>query len=349
MKYALLLPQLKRGGPINVVKNLINSEKFIKYKIFLICIRPCDDVEYEFEFLKNKNVQIITLKNGNFFVKLKSLRSIINYILPDIIHSHGFYPDVFLSFTSGGFKKLTTIHNIIYQDYSSRYGLKGYLFSLIHYIFLKYGKIDKIIGCSYDVEKSLKKIIKSQNIYHVYNGVNINEFDCIDSENKRKIRKVNLNLDCDVLIAFCGGVERVKKVPELVDLYINKLEGFNFKFIIIGDGPELIKIEENEKIIKLGRIKNPAFYLKLADIVVSNSSSEGYPMAVLEALASGCKVFLSEIPPHNSIIYRYPNCAFALKNLKKDYILNVLNNTLSVEQLYDISSDKMAIDYIDKM
>ena len=38
------------------------------------------------------------------------------------------------------------------------------------------------------------------------------------------------------------------------------------------------------------------------DVLVSASTSEGYPMAVLEGGSSGCFLVLSDIPPHREIV-----------------------------------------------
>lgn len=348
MNYVILLPELKRGGPNNVIKNLVTSDIFSKCNVYLLCLRESEDIAYKNEFLCKKNIKIIALDKSGYFSKIKQIKKIILEISPDVVHSHGFYPDIYSSFLKGNFKKICTIHNIIYQDYSSRYGKKGYLFSAVHYIFLKYSKFDKIFGCSIEVANSLSKIIRKNNIEYVNNGIDIKKFNLISLENKKDLKK-QLGLESQILISFCGSVERVKRVPELVDEYISKIEKIDFKFIIIGDGPELSLIKENENIIKVGRLNDPSRYLKISDVVVSNSSSEGYPMAILEALASGCKVFLSDIPSHNYIIDSYPFCAFELDSLNNEFILKVLKNKLSEDDLYTISAKKMAQDYLDKI
>lgn len=347
MKYVFLIPELKRGGPINVVKNLVETDFFMKLDVYIIAIRSQKDFIYEQEFLKN--TKIIYLENGNILSKLNQLKEVLYNISPNVVHSNGFYPDIFLSFLLGNrYKKVTTIHNVIYQDYYSRYGIKGYLFSFIHYLVLKFTNFYKIFGCSREVANSLDKIIRSKKIDYVNNGVNIDKFSC-KSEISKNIIKDQLGLDSEIIITFCGGVERVKRVPDLVNDYIANLTEFDFKFIIIGDGPELNQIKEDSRIIKIGRVNDPSLYLKASDVVVSNSSSEGYPMAILEALASGCKVFLSDIPSHNYIIKKYKNCAFKISDLNKDFIYKVLENKLSENEIYSISSSKMALDYLEKI
>lgn len=345
MKYAFILPELKRCGPNNVIKNIINSNAFSAFDIFLICIRSGSDNDYIEEFRKNKNVKIFQLCEGGNFTKLMNFKKILREIHPDVLHSHGFYPDFYVSMVKGDFKKITTIHNIIFQDYSYRYGKKGYLFAFFHYFLLKVTDFYKVFGCSSEVSSSLDRVIRLSNLGYVNNGVDIKYFCNLGYDEKKDLKR-KLNLDCQVLIAFCGGVERVKRVPELVNDYICKIDNLDFKFIIIGSGPELNEIEESKYIKKIGFVSNPSRYLAAADIVVSNSSSEGYPMAILESLASGCKVFLSDIPSHNHIVNSFPSCAFNIDKLNRSFILSILDNRLDDSQLYNISSDKMANNYL---
>jgi len=52
----------------------------------------------------------------------------------------------------------------------------------------------------------------------------------------------------------------------------------------------------------LGFVDNVADYLRAADIFVSASLTEGCPNAVMEAMACGLPVILSDIPPHREIL-----------------------------------------------
>lgn len=348
MKYLFLIPELKRGGPNNVIKNMITSFNFSNIEIYIVSIRKSSDFDFIGEFENIPNVGLINLNARSFLGKVSVFKKTINTLKPDVIHSHGFYPDIFMFFISNNFKKITTIHNIIYQDYYSRYGVRGYIYSLLHYLFLRFSNFYKIFGCSKEVACSLKKITYLRNIDYVNNGIDIEKFSPLSLIERHKIKE-KLGLENTLIISFCGGVERVKRVPELFQQYISKLPIVNYKFLIIGDGPEINRIPEMKNLIKLGRVNNPEVYLKISDIIVSNSSSEGYPMAILEALSCGCKAFLSDIPSHKDIIKNYPNCAFDLDYLNEKKICEVLENKLSKDELYNLSAEKMSFDYLSKI
>jgi len=73
---------------------------------------------------------------------------------------------------------------------------------------------------------------------------------------------------------------------------------------VIGDGAERKKLEKvaPNNVVFLGWQRDVAPFLTEADAFISLSLSEGLPTAVLEALALGKPVILSNIPAHSEIM-----------------------------------------------
>ena len=87
--------------------------------------------------------------------------------------------------------------------------------------------------------------------------------------------------------------------PKRQDLLIaaaKKLHNINFNFV--GEGENLSSLKENAptNITFFGTLKEVGPVLKESDIFVLLSDSEGMPLAVIEALACGKPVLLSDIP-----------------------------------------------------
>lgn len=109
---------------------------------------------------------------------------------------------------------------------------------------------------------------------------------------KTKIRKEGF------IICAIGRFIPEKRFDLLIES-IALLAGKNldFKLLIIGDGPELNAIQSQIDCLQLNRfvqlkgyLPNPYPYIANADLILSTSDVEGYPLVILEALCLGCPV-----------------------------------------------------------
>lgn len=93
------------------------------------------------------------------------------------------------------------------------------------------------------------------------------------------------------LVTVCRIANESKRLDRIVSIADNlKEQHFNFKWYIIGDGPDynmldsLIKSKSlTDKVILLGARNNPFPYIKKADYFVLTSQYEGKPVVVEEA------------------------------------------------------------------
>jgi glycosyltransferase involved in cell wall biosynthesis len=86
--------------------------------------------------------------------------------------------------------------------------------------------------------------------------------------------------------------------------------GDDVDVVFVGDGEELPRLRREVQRRGLGRrvrlaglLEREDVYREIAtsDVFVSTSAGEGLPVAVLEAMACGAPVVLSDIPPHRDI------------------------------------------------
>jgi len=339
MKILIVVPEIKQCGPVNVVNDLIKTEGFLNQEVILVELRKSIDSSYKKEMGKYVN-EIISL-NGNNYSSFKKFKDVVETKKPDICHSHGFFPDIFNALCSSKAHKVTTIHNVIYNDYYKFYGLKGLIYAAMHYIIL-YIFIDAIIGCSDTIARHINKAFcGTRNIYSIPNGIDLSKFLPMNSEKKKIERIMNGYANFRYIYVYSGGLVRRKRVPELVEIFNTKVDK-NSLLIIIGDGDEvdLVKDKINSANVKyLGRVENPEYYYQISDYVISNSSSEGYPLAILEAVACGCYAYLSRIPSHQEI---HSNLHGAIKFLDQLDDFSFLNVDFDL-----ISSVRMAEGYIE--
>lgn len=289
------------GGPTRVLLNQIYNLSKNEFDIYLLTIID-QNKKSMISNLKKYGVKVIQLKIPKTLLgAILNRNLIVDEVLkinPDIIHTHGIVTSIILSVSKIKCKKVTTIHNNVYEDYKLTYGnIKGNLIAKIHLKCLK--NFDYIFCCS----KTSYDIIKDdfKNITYIRNGIDIPIMSKIKiKELRSKIRKeLNIN-EKDIIYCYCGVLNKRKCVRELVD-YFNKTLKDNEYFLIVGDGSEYINIKnqiKNHNIIMLGFKENIYDYYYASDVYVSNSSSEGFSISIIEALSCNLLLFLSDIPSH---------------------------------------------------
>jgi glycosyltransferase involved in cell wall biosynthesis len=113
----------------------------------------------------------------------------------------------------------------------------------------------------------------------------------------------------------------------------------------------------NNNVVFLGFTSNVASYLRVADFFISASISEGLPNTVMEALACGLPVCLSDIPSHREILMINPKAGRLFKvhdsedlSLRIDEILSEDQNLIresSIELIRNnLNAKNMAFQYL---
>ena len=249
--------------------------------------------------------------NGKLFGFTRALSQSLKTEKYDIVHFHAPHSAsialLYLLFTNllRYSKTVYTVHNSV-----SRYNVI-HLF-LIFFIFLR---VDSIVHCSQSSYDSFTKKIKNlfQNRRMVIaNGVNLNFVDKVLNIENNLIptAPVDDNENPRYELITIGRLVPVKNHSLLLES-LAKLNSTDFRLQIIGVGPLQRQLEEQAAALKIadkvdftGAITRDEVYEKLAtsDLYISTSTLEGLPLSVLESLACGCPVILSDIPSHREVL-----------------------------------------------
>ena len=188
---------------------------------------------------------------------------------------------------------------------------KRYIY-VLHYpasqVSNRYKKIKKIakrfsnlefVAVSFMVKHQALPYIGKKNISVIYNGVDLDKF----YPAKKKINQSNT-----VRLITLAALEERKGIQFVIEA-LNFLRELDIKYDIYGDGPYkdslllLIKRLQLSKIVTIhNSIDNPQNILKEADIFCLLSKGEAFPMALLEAMAEGLAVIVSQYPPFDEIL-----------------------------------------------
>lgn len=309
-KVVYVITQCKNSGPMNQTLNIIKNLERPMFQPIVVTLFQEDlgnsviqrylDVVPEFYCLNMSKVDsIVTGK--------KKLAAFLEIIKPDLIHGLGMPPYTM----SLGYKEaahLVTLRNYCYQDYPDKYGKQ--LGTLLAHkdmtlIQKQINRGEVFVTCS----KSLSKMYSEKygmKFAFIRNGVDIDKYEYANA-NKKATVKEQLGLSCDKCIVLYTGqfIDR-KNQGFAIEGILKSSHANDICMILMGDGPNLaglrVKYVDDKRVMFTGNITNVNEYLQAGDLYVSASKSEGMPNGVLEAMASGLPVLLSDIPQHLEVL-----------------------------------------------
>lgn len=304
MRIVFLMTSCKKSGPVQQMLNIIKYLNRKEFEPHLVTLYPEDKESSQLD----KYLPYVThhfVPTGKINMLLGSdntLWDVLNKIQPDVIHSLGVFPDFAVS-RMKRWNHIITLRNYIFDDYPAKFGkLQGGILARLHLYAMKH--TSKTVACS----ESLSKIYKERlglDYGFIRNGVDVEQYSEATVEEKHAIRK-ELGLPQDAFIyAYTGQMIERKNVGFLLEVFKNWSEKNRPYLLLLGGGALLdgykAQYGELDGIDFRGNVENVNHYLKACDAYVSTSMSEGLPNGVLEAMATGLPVVLSDIVQHLEI------------------------------------------------
>lgn len=297
IRIAYVINYIVKNGPSSVVLNIINNLDREKYDVSLITLFSGNDPEVV-AHLKDTGVSVYecaTLSRMKCLLgQCKEFDDTVRSGRFDILHTHGLIPDVISSQLNVPAKKITTIHNNMYEDYLDSYGwVKSRIFIALHLNALK--KLDECVCCSESVYKAMKR--KLNNTTFIRNGIE-------PVHARAVVTREELNIPDDARVFLYAGVLNSRKnIVWLIENFV-QYHNENEYLLVLGKGDKEAECKEktDSHVQMLGFQPDPVAYMKISDVYTSASKSEGFSISVLEALSCGLGLFLSDIPSHREIV-----------------------------------------------
>lgn len=163
-------------------------------------------------------------------------------------------------------------------------------------------KYDLVVAICEEMENELLKNYPylRDKIKTIYNFVDLEKI-LLKLKVDNDIVKNKKLLEDDYCVSIGRIVETKDYFTTIKAFQILKRKGIYKKLYIVGDGPNIKKLEQyikklnmKDQIILLGMQENPYIWLKNADFFIHSSKIEGFPMVLLEAMACE-KIIISSI------------------------------------------------------
>jgi len=322
-KVAFLINSLDTGGAQKILLTLY--DEFIAQDLMndIICL------ENKIDYKLNKSTNVILLSNkkpvrtGIFkFLSIPyfafRLLLLVRKEKIDIIVSH-LYRSNYINVLAQifGSKHKSIIVNHMYVSFEKNKGLLGKtnLF-LIRYL---YAKANALVLISKKMLLDIKKHLKNHgNEIVIYNPHNKAE---IEKKTLKPITEFKFKKSKYYLISVGRLIAR-KRVEDIIEAMSKLTNTYsNLELIILGDGPEKLKLEKlsdslnlSTKIHFMGNVANPYKFISHSDIFILSSESEGLPNVIIEAMYCKTAVISTDCPTGPSEILNPKNNNLVKKN-----------------------------------
>ena len=158
--------------------------------------------------------------------------------------------------------------------------------------------VDRFITISEEIQQELiAEGVRAEKCYYIPNGVDVERFRPLTSEQKRKQREA-MGLSDGPLVVYVGRLVPEKRVDKLIHSWETVRQKFpNSQLLIIGTGSEDATLQKLAvpNIQFVGRVDDTSTWLQVADLFVLPSISEGLSNSLLEAMACSLPIIATAV------------------------------------------------------
>ena len=301
-KILYLIPHLQNQGPVAQLYSLVKNIDQEEFSLHVATVFPERENSMVNQF-REMGVEVIcgNLKKLQILSQQRLISDVIKNTDPDIVHSCSTITDGICASLDIEKPFIITLHNNIYEDVVVQYGkvIGGYLCQKEKKAILK---ANCVVPCSNTLKRQYEKLIPRQ-YEAIPNGIETEKWLNDTGLDKNGLRE-RLKLPKDKYIIISTGALIERKNPLTIIEAFKEANLQDAVLLVLGDGilEDQCKAAANDAVIFTGRVSNVKEYLYAADLLISASSAEGLPYAILEAECTGIPMILSDIPQHREAV-----------------------------------------------
>ena len=288
---------------------------------------------------------------GNMVQAVRRLLQVIAEFEPDVVHSHAFHANLVAQTATWGKKKppcVKTIHSVREGGAIHRVISRGMELSGPSSV-----AVSRAVASAHGLDSGA---------HIIYNAIDLERF-AFSADSRVHVRR-DLGLGAsDRLVVSVGRLTPAKDFRTLIAAAVRACDMQpHLHLAIVGDGPlkeelsaQIERSNASSRIRMLGARPDVPALLSAADLYVQSSAWEGFPLAPIEAMASGLKVLATDVGGTGELrplpVLLRPRDVYAMENALRHaerYVRSDSERRGSAALLGHYSLDTLAQEWVDE-
>lgn len=299
IKVLHIFNKMDKGGAETFTMNVLRNINRNKIEFEFLCTNS--EVGAYDEEIYNLGAKIGHILTPSIKNPIKSYRQLVQYLKIrgpfDVIHIPTmFYSGIVCKAAyNSGIPKII-VHSHSAKDRQTRNPLRFLYRYVMRFMINKYSTHK--LSCGIEAAKFLYGDINDVEV--INNGIKLSNYNNVSDNDIKKLKK-ELNIKNEFIIGNVARFVPLKNQKFFIEIAEQlKKEKFDFKIILVGEGEEkeeiineVIKRDLDKYFIFPGLRSDIPVFMNLFDVLVMPSLYEGFPLTVVEALASATPCILS--------------------------------------------------------
>ncbi|MGD9853395.1 MAG: glycosyltransferase [Planctomycetaceae bacterium] len=300
IKLVLLIPTLDRSGAEKQLTLLATRLPRDEFDVHVLALTRGGPYEQD---LREHAVPVTVLgKRWKFDpLTMSRLRNELQRLAPDVLHTWLFAANAYGRLASGRRPRWKTVVSERCVD-SWKAPWQLWLDRLL------IARTDRLVANSHSVADFYRQQgFPDQRSTVICNAIELPGASSIDRE--ARLKELDIPPDAK-LVGHVGRLAKQKRVDDLLwAAQVLRQADERAYFLVIGDGPDRTRLEQHARNVEsaahvrfLGHRTDAASWLPLLDVFWLGSGFEGMSNSLMEAMAAGVPVVVTDIPPNRELV-----------------------------------------------